>query len=58
MVYKKSRKAAIILSVFLLLIGTGIVSAIVAEFNLTAGAYTLENWYMYGMYLNKPYCKL
>lgn len=56
--YKKSRKAAIGLGFFLLALGTVIICSIVYEFNLTAGAYTLENWYMYGMFLNKPYCKL
>jgi hypothetical protein len=58
MLYKKSRNACIYLAWFLILAGTIIICIIVSKFDLTAGAYTLENWYMYGKYLNKPYCKL
>lgn len=57
-IYKKSRNAGLSLMWFLLIAGTGIICTIVSKFDLTAGAYTLENWYMYGQYLNKPYCKL
>ncbi len=57
-IYKKSRTACLVVIWTLLAIGSAIICAIVWEFELTAGAYTLENWYMYGMYLNKPYCKL
>jgi len=57
-IYKKSRNAALIVAWMLLIGGTVIICSIVSHFDLTAGAYTLENWYMYGMYLNKPYCKL
>jgi peptidoglycan/LPS O-acetylase OafA/YrhL len=57
-IYKKSRTAALTLCWGLLIAGTAIICTVVSEFNLTAGAYTLENWYMYAQYLNKPYCKL
>lgn len=57
-IYKKSRNAGLILVWLLLIVGTGIICTIVSKFDLTAGAYTLENWFMYGQYLNKPYCKL
>ena len=43
---------------FLIAAGTAIIALIVQKFDLTAGAYTLENWYMYGQFINKPYCKL
>jgi hypothetical protein len=56
--YKKSRTACIYFAWFLIFAGTVIICSIVSSFNLTAGAYTLENWYMYAKYLNKPYCKL
>jgi hypothetical protein len=56
--YKKSRTACIYFAWFLVFAGTVIICSIVSNFNLTAGAYTLENWYMYAKYLNKPYCKL
>lgn len=58
MLYKKSRNAALYLAWGILLVGTVIICSIVSEFDLTAGAYTLENWYMYAQYLNKPYCKM
>ncbi len=58
MIYKKSKRVMLIVATLLLAAGTAIICTIVYEFNLTAGAYTLENWFMYGMYLNKPYCKL
>jgi hypothetical protein len=57
-IFKKSRTIGISLITLLFIVGTVLVSLIVYKFDLTAGAYTLENWYMYGMYLNKPYCKL
>ena len=56
--YKKSRGLALAIGWSLLAIGTIVICIIVSHFDLTAGAYTLENWYMYAMYLNKPYCKL
>jgi peptidoglycan/LPS O-acetylase OafA/YrhL len=58
MLYKKSRTAFLALAWLILAVGTAVICLIVSEFNLTAGAYTLENWYMYSRYLNKPYCKL
>lgn len=58
MAYKKSKNFGLAIGWFLLVAGTVIICAIVSEFDLTAGAYTLENWYMYAQYLNKPYCKL
>jgi hypothetical protein len=57
-IYKKSKTAALAIMWSLMILGTGIICVIVSEFDLTAGAYTLENWYMYGQFLNKPYCKL
>jgi hypothetical protein len=58
MLYKRSRKACIYLASFFIIAGTVIISLIAAKFDLTAGAYTLENYYMYAKLLNKPYCKL
>lgn len=46
-VYKKSRTAGLALVWGLLALGTVVICLIVSKFNLTAGAYTLENWYMY-----------
>jgi peptidoglycan/LPS O-acetylase OafA/YrhL len=57
-IYKKSKNAALGLMWFLIAAGTAIIALIVQKFDLTAGAYTLENWYMYGQFINKPYCKL
>ena len=57
-IFKKSRNAGLLLMLLLLIGGTGIICIIVTKFDLTAGAYTLENWFMYGQFLNKPYCKL
>jgi peptidoglycan/LPS O-acetylase OafA/YrhL len=56
-IYKKSRAAALGVAWGLFALGTVIICLVVYDFDLTAGAYTLENWYMYGMFLNKPYCK-
>ena len=57
-VFKKSRNAGLILASFMMVAGTAAIAGVVSEFDLTAGAYTLENWNMYAMYLSKPYCKL
>jgi hypothetical protein len=36
---------------------TAVTAALVYRFNLTAGALSLENYYLFGMVINKPYTK-
>ena len=55
--FKRSRNLGFAIMWFLLIAGTAIVMGIAYKFELSAGFYTLENWYLYGSYLNKPYCK-
>jgi hypothetical protein len=57
-VYKRSRNIFIGLLWFIFLAGTGIIAYVVSDFSLTSGVYSIENWFFYSSFLNKPYCKL
>lgn len=57
MAYKKSKIGGIIVQFGFIAMSTAVTGALVYKFNLTAGALSLENYYLFGMVINKPYTK-
>ena len=44
---------------FLALISGVIINYFIAKnYNLTAGIFSLDNYYLFSMFMNKPYCKI
>jgi len=46
------------LGVFLIILGIVINYFVSKNYKLTAGIFSMENYYLYSMYIAKPWCKL
>jgi hypothetical protein len=46
------------LGAFLLILGIAVNYKISKNYELTAGIFSMENYYLYSMYIAKPWCKL
>jgi len=57
-IYSKSKKAIVVLSICMIIIGMTIVGVMAGIGCFTAGIYTLENYELYRMMLIKPYAKI
>lgn len=56
--YRKSKLAGYLLQAFLIIASVLIIMYFVVTFKFTVGLISLENYYLNGLLLNKPYCKM
>lgn len=57
-VYRKNQSLGIALQVIMFVVSTLVIVYLVWDFQMTAGLLSIENYYLFGLLLNKPYTKL